>query len=260
MKQLAETTPQPKPVRFPPWSATLAVFFVFAVYILSSFLAESALLVYGLLQGLAFQDVQSWVTDSTFIQFAGNLLVYSLMAFFIYIFISGYKVSLKSLGVKRPRLMDLGVALLGVVPYVVGYLLLVVVVTALVPTIDVEQEQQLGFEPTQNAFGLALAFISLVVLPPIIEEFVMRGFLFTSLAGRLRFIWAAVITSAIFGLAHLQFGTGEPLLWIAAIDTFVLSLILCYMRYKSGSLWPGVILHALKNGVAFLSIFVFKLV
>jgi membrane protease YdiL (CAAX protease family) len=94
------------------------------------------------------------------------------------------------------------------------------------------------------------------VLPPIVEETVFRGFIFTGLRGKLKFVWAAVLTSLLFATAHLEFGSGKPLLWVAGLDTFTLSLALCYLREKTGSLWPGILLHALKNGVAFLSLFV----
>jgi membrane protease YdiL (CAAX protease family) len=133
------------------------------------------------------------------------------------------------------------------------------VAKVLIPSLNVEQQQQLGFQPTTSHIGLILTFISLVVLPPLVEEFIMRGFLFTSLLRRLKVVPSIVITSIIFASAHLQFGSDAPLLWVAAIDTFMLSLVLCYMRYKTGSLWPGIFLHALKNCVAFLSIFIFHL-
>jgi membrane protease YdiL (CAAX protease family) len=42
---------------------------------------------------------------------------------------------------------------------------------------------------------------------------------------------------------------------VAALDTFTLSLVLCYLRQKTDSLWPGIMLHALKNGLAFMSLF-----
>jgi len=51
-------------------------------------------------------------------------------------------------------------------------------------------------------------------------------------------------------------GSGEPLLWIAALDTFILSFVLIYLKEKTGSLWPPIGLHMLKNSLAFISIFI----
>jgi membrane protease YdiL (CAAX protease family) len=59
----------------------------------------------------------------------------------------------------------------------------------------------------------------------------------------------------LFGVAHLQFGSGAPLLWVAALDTFTLSIVLCYLREKTGSVWAGVFLHAIKNAIAFVALF-----
>jgi membrane protease YdiL (CAAX protease family) len=60
----------------------------------------------------------------------------------------------------------------------------------------------------------------------------------------------------LFAVAHLQFGSGAPLLWIAAIDTFVLSLFLIYLKDKTDSLWAPILLHMLKNFIAFMALFV----
>jgi membrane protease YdiL (CAAX protease family) len=106
---------------------------------------------------------------------------------------------------------------------------------------------------------LTLTFISLVILPPLVEETLMRGYLYGSLRKNMSKIGAALVTSIIFASAHLEFGSGAPLLWIAALDTFVLSLFLVYLREKTGSLWAGMLVHALKNGIAFASLFIFHL-
>ncbi len=46
-------------------------------------------------------------------------------------------------------------------------------------------------------------------------------------------------------MGHLEFGDNQPLLWIAGIDTFVLSLVLTpYAREKTGSIWTSVGIHA----------------
>lgn len=242
-----------------PWPPVVAGLVVISTYFGSQIAGAFALFGYGLSVGMSSAQVEDWLADSTAAQFANTVLVYGLMAYLIYLFARRHKVSMPTLGWVRPRFRDLGIALMGVLPYIIGYAVLLAAMTSLFPSIDVEQEQQLGFQPTQSSVGLVLAFISLVVLPPIVEELVMRGFLFTSLLWKYRFVAATIVTSIVFAVAHLQAGSGAPLLWVAALDTFILSLILCYMRYKTGSLWPGIFLHALKNFVAFLTIFVFHL-
>ena len=85
----------------------------------------------------------------------------------------------------------------------------------------------------------------------------MRGFLFGALRRSTGFWISAAITSVIFASLHLGGGEqGAGLLWIAAIDTFILSLALCYLREKTGRLWASIGLHAIKNGVAFVALFI----
>lgn len=142
--------------------------------------------------------------------------------------------------------------------YYLSYFATILIAGWLAPSLNVDQAQQLGFNPIGTA-QLIVTFVSLVILPPLVEETLMRGYLYTSLKKGLPQISAALVTSAIFASAHLQAGSGAPLLWVAAIDTFVLSLFLIWLREKTGSLWASMTLHALKNGVAFISLFIFHL-
>jgi membrane protease YdiL (CAAX protease family) len=96
-------------------------------------------------------------------------------------------------------------------------------------------------------------------MPAIVEEILVRGFLYSGLLKKLSVVSAALIASGIFALAHLQFLSGQPLVFIAAIDTFVLSLALIWLRQKTGNIWPGVVVHMLKNSLAFVSIFILKI-
>ncbi len=67
---------------------------------------------------------------------------------------------------------------------------------------------------------------------------------------------AVVGTCILFAIGHLPAGGDAGPLYIAAIDTFVLSLVLIYLREKTGGLWSSMLLHAIKNGVAFTALFV----
>lgn len=247
-----------KPAFSPPWRPITAIFVVILIYLGSSIIGELIVSAYPLLKRYDQAQANAWISN-TLTQFAYVVIVEALTVWLLYLFIHRYKVTLKSLGLKMPRLRDAGIALIAIPVYVVGYAVLLSIATHLFPSINVNQEQQLGFNTSQGGIYLALTFVSLVILPPLVEEILVRGFLFTSLLKRFK-VWIAVIlTSAIFAAAHLQFGSGAPLLWVAAIDTFMLSLVLCYLRYKTGSLWPGIFLHSMKNLIAFVSLFVLHL-
>jgi membrane protease YdiL (CAAX protease family) len=82
-----------------------------------------------------------------------------------------------------------------------------------------------------------LAFL----LAGLAEEWTMRGYLLSTLARGLGFWPAAVLSSLLFALAHLQ-NQGETPLGIASV--FAAGLAFCALLRVSGSLWLGIGMHA----------------
>jgi membrane protease YdiL (CAAX protease family) len=119
----------------------------------------------------------------------------------------------------------------------------------LMPGYNLNQAQDIGFTSI-SGYMYVTGFIALAVLPPVSEELIFRGFLFSRLRGhKLNMYLATLITSSLFGLVHGQLNV--------AIDTFALSLVLIFISQKQQSIVPAIILHSLKNTVAFLALFVF---
>jgi membrane protease YdiL (CAAX protease family) len=87
-----------------------------------------------------------------------------------------------------------------------------------------------------------------VIFAPIVEELFFRGFLFQGFRQKYGWVGGALLSSAIFGLAHL-----DP---VALIPTFILGLLLAYMYHRSNSVWPGIILHILVNAMGLCSVYV----
>lgn len=84
--------------------------------------------------------------------------------------------------------------------------------------------------------------LSAVTVAPFCEETFFRGFFFQGLRLRIN-VWAAVILSAIvFGFAHGDLGSLALLI--------VIGLLLAILRWKTRSIWPGMVLHALNNLLA----------
>jgi membrane protease YdiL (CAAX protease family) len=52
-------------------------------------------------------------------------------------------------------------------------------------------------------------------------------------------MWAVLISSALFAIAHTDPGSFLPLL--------VIGLGLGFLRYRTKSIWPGIMLHMLNN-------------
>ena len=233
----------------------VAVGVYFAAQIIIGLLASLV----PLFTGWDTQRLQSWLSDSVFAQFVLILLVEAVTVWLIWLFLKARKVSLRKIGLVRPRYRDIGYVLIGYALYFAAFLVISTLAKVLMPGLDLEQEQQIGFSKETTGVDLGLVFVSLVILPPVAEEIVTRGFLYTGLRSKLPKISAAIITSVLFAAAHLQWESGNALLWVAALDTFVLSMILVYLREKTGSLWPPIAVHMLKNCLAFLLLFVYRL-
>jgi membrane protease YdiL (CAAX protease family) len=164
------------------------------------------------------------------------------------------------LGLDRwPSWSDIGFGLLAVLPY---YMLSAAVVWLgmdILKIIDPNVGQQIGFENLTMRIELILAFVTLVVMAPLAEEILFRGY-FLGRMNENTGKWAAVlITSVAFGLMHLV-GVNESgsivLQWGAATDTFAMGLTAGVLRTLTGSIWAGVLLHGLKNSVAYYFLFI----
>lgn len=198
-----------------------------------------------------------WIMDSPVANFLYVLLAEALTLGAIWWFVSYKKVSFKkAVGLGPLKVRDFGYAILGFVVYFVLFIITLLSVQQFF-TIDESVEQSLGFDKGIDGLGLALAFASLVILPPVAEEIIFRGFFYGTLRGNgARVGVAVIVTSIVFGSLHLFGSADGRLVWLAAIDTFVLSVILCYLREKTGTIWSCIFLHALKNGIVFLNLFV----
>ena len=159
---------------------------------------------------------------------------------------------------KRPTMSELFEVVLTYGVYFITLLLATFGLAALeyilspeTPLIDLNQSQDLGLATTAGS-GLWLVFVMLVIIPPIFEEIFFRGFLYRYLSGFGGKVIGVLLTSILFGIAHLEFGS---LNWIAAIDTFIFSIFLIYISHKHQSLYSAILLHAMKNGIAFYVLF-----
>jgi membrane protease YdiL (CAAX protease family) len=86
--------------------------------------------------------------------------------------------------------------------------------------------------------------ILVLVAAPFAEEVFFRGFLLQGLARRWRFWPAAVVTSALFALAHIW--------WQFYLPVFVLGLAFSWLFWRTGSLWASIAAHATINATSFL--------
>ena len=91
-------------------------------------------------------------------------------------------------------------------------------------------------------------FVVGAVVAPIVEEIFFRGFLFQGFRAKYGWLPAVLLSSAIFGAAHL-----DP---VSLIPTFVLGCVLAYMYHRSNSVWPGILFHAAINSFSLCAVYV----
>ena len=113
---------------------------------------------------------------------------------------------------------------------------------------DLEQVQETGFSIYMNGGERLIAFLTLVVLAPIAEEVIFRGWLYGKLRARTNVAISILVTSLLFALMHFQ--------WNVSVNVFALSVVLCGLREITGTIYAGILTHMLKNGVAFFLLYV----
>lgn len=168
-------------------------------------------------------------------------------------------ITKKTLGIDRlPSWSDIGLGILSMLPYYIASGMLLWIGVEVFKVIDPDVGQQIPFQNLTMRVEYIVAFLTLVVFAPIAEEVLFRGYFFGRLNERTGKWVAVLVTAVIFGLLHvLGFTeTGLVLQWSAAADTFAMGLTAGILRLLSGSVWAGVILHMVKNAVAYYFLFI----
>lgn len=221
------------------------------IWVFLGFVLAQAL-VLGVIWGLQQLGVSFDSLNPIIVNAALSAVVYAmaiLVVFGLPWWVKKRRTTKEDIGLQRlPTWMDILWAPAGMVVYFI----LTAIVTALASTyltfIDYTQAQDTGFASVATQAEYILAFITLVVMAPIAEEVLFRGYLFGKLRKHLRLWVAILITSLLFAIVHFQ--------WNVGLDVFVLSIVLCLLRVISGSLWPSILLHMMKNGIAFYFLFI----
>lgn len=142
------------------------------------------------------------------------------------------------LGLKRPT----GKSVLASLGVVVGVILLTDVVTDL---IGKPLDSQFTVDVYRTAVWPVLWWPALVVFAPAFEEMFFRGFLFEGLRhSRIGMAGTILVTALAWSALHVQYGFAQ----IAVI--FAWGIALGIVRWRTGSLWNTLIMHAFINLVA----------
>lgn len=226
-------------------------------WVVLAFAAAQAIM-YVVVQLLLLLHVPLANINSAILQTVLSAFIYIItlvIAIGVPIWAKKIRTTRSDLGFNRlPSWMDILLAPAAFVVYGLFSAILLWLAGQLLPGIDWSQAQQVGFTSLHVRYEYLLAFATLVIIAPIAEETLFRGYLFGKLRKKVP-TWAAiVVTSLVFGGLHL--GIVAPLQWNVAFDTFALSIILCSLRLITGNIWAGILLHMLKNGIAYYVLFV----
>jgi membrane protease YdiL (CAAX protease family) len=142
----------------------------------------------------------------------------------------------------------------GVVGYAAGLPLLALgfVATSLILRFS-EMELGQGIHPiapvmeeARSSPGRVIAiFFFAVVLAPLIEELMFRGYLYNALRSRMGAPWAIGLSAALFAGIH-------PQGWIGLPPLLAVGVVLGILREWRGSIWGCVVAHAMNNGLVML--------
>lgn len=221
------------------WSPIPVVLFSLVIYILPQIIVAIALKLLGenVFRGMQQGGGISW---NFALYVVNGLISIGLLIWYL----RKCKISLSQIGFNKKNLLKIWYALPAFGLYFLMTTGLFALIQIVLPNINLNQDQQTSFDGASTNFEMYLAFVAFCVVAPIAEELIFRGFLYQGLRTKIRPFLAGILTSIIFGLAHLQLNVG--------IDTFVLSLLLVWLAEETKSLWPSIALHSLKNFIAFL--------
>ena len=171
-------------------------------------------------------EIEAWRAQPE-VQFVFLLCAHVVTTSILWLFLRKFskKQILQGLGLRKPRLKDVGHMLLGVLLYFGAYIAIMTVVSSMTP-INLEQQQDIGFDGARGFQNLVWVFAALVILPPIVEEIIFRGFLYGGLRKANNVVTSAIVTSVIFGYLHSSQAVDDSILWVATIDTFIMLLVL----------------------------------
>ena len=103
------------------------------------------------------------------------------------------------------------------------------------------------YTTASTAGWLLWLLIAVVILTPIGEEVLFRGFLFRGWLRAPRDAWPVIVaTSLLWAIIHLQYD------WYVIAQIFVFGLLLGWLRWASGSTILTILLHALINAEGML--------
>lgn len=243
-----------------PWWKQLLWIAVWLTWLVTAWLMASTILAFILvvIRRVGGNDLMSSTVGVTIVQSSLFLLLLILFSSVPYLF--GQKSHLTKAKKRSDRMHVMGLGrlpesndLLYAVAGLAAYYLIAGLIAGLAGLVLsdglLSQAQETGYQVIGNNWlDVVVIIVSLVLVTPLLEELIFRGFLFGKLVQTTNLVLAIIVTSAVFALAHGQLNV--------ALVTFVMSGISCLLRLKTGAIWTSIGLHMFINLVASILVFI----
>ena len=139
-----------------------------------------------------------------------------------------------------PTWTDIGLAPVGFAAYFLLASALTFVFSVLFPWFDAGETQEIGFSLYLSGIDRLIAFLTLVIVAPIAEETIFRGWLYGKLRAKfLRSVsdgwsifFSTFFVSLLFGIVHMQ--------WNVGVNVFAMSIVLCALREITGTIYADI--------------------
>lgn len=157
----------------------------------------------------------------------------------------------------RPLSLDY-VVRMGVAAGLAGLVAIDVIGMALAQVgLQPNQLEQFQFALTEGPLAFVVLLIAAGVVAPVVEEIFFRGFLF-GLLRRRHPLWQAYLLSAVlFTVLHNDPSRMNlPQMAGLSIGICLLALMLAWLYQRTGSLYPGMVAHAVNNATGLVLFYV----
>ena len=118
---------------------------------------------------------------------------------------------------------------------------LLVLLSTHAPGLSLGSLERLGEAAESSGLSFWVMALSTAVVAPGYEELLFRGYVFRGLSRSAGPVVAITVSALLFAAFH-----GDPL---HAIAVFPMGLFLGWLRWRTGSVWPSMIAHALNNAI-----------
>ena len=177
-----------------------------------------------------------------------------ILMFILRFVLDKYRQGIETLGLSLKNIgKNIGIALYSYVaflPILCALFVSVIIVAKLINyTPPLEPVYELIFK---EARPLALILVTFLIslLGPIVEEIFFRGFLYSALRKSIGIFWAIFLSAFLFSILHTNA--------LGFLPIMALGLFLAYLREKTNSLMPSIVVHVFHNSVLVIMMFIVR--